>query len=516
VNLSMGSATRRQFVAAAASSITASRARGGDSDPTLMNAMTAVQKAIPLASADPERPTYHFHPPANWNNDPNGTLFYKGWHHLFYQLNPFGTNLVNQHWGHARSKDLVNWEHLPIAIWPSSEKGERAVFSGGAIIADDGLPRLIYTSIGHTRPEQWMVVPEDDDLISWKKFAGNPVLTSAAHGSLAVNQWRDPFLFREDGQVYMVCGGNANTGRGGTGQVQLYRAVKEDLSAWKHLGAVFQALERETYNIECPNLFKLDDKWVLIISPHRSCEYFVGNLDLQKVKFTPETHGILDPGEAYASDISLDDQSRTILWLWGRTNTPPGRGWNGVMTMPRILSIGADGFLRQNAPPEFQKLRGEAKIFPGAQLVDSPLPLEGIPGDAAEIEAEFSADGVATFGFEVGRSAAGKPALTVAIHQAVLTVGNWRAYVGNAERYKLRIFLDRRCLEVDVNNGSVAVYSSLDARTEEQGLAVFGRTADFGFGNYTALNRPAPTVRLESLTAWPLKPASFTLDNFHV
>jgi beta-fructofuranosidase len=516
VKASTGSTTRRQFVAAAASSITASHARGGDSDPTLMNAMAAVQKAIPIASADPERPTYHFHPPANWNNDPNGTLFYKGWHHLFYQFNPFGTNLANQHWGHARSKDLVNWEHLPIAIWPSVAKGERAIFSGGAIIADDGLPRLIYTSIGHSQPEQWMAVPEDDDLISWKKFAGNPVLTSAAHGSLTVNQWRDPFLFREAGQVYMVCGGNANTGRGGTGQVQLYRAVKEDFSAWKHLGAVFQALERETYNIECPNLFKLDDKWALIVSPHRPCEYFVGNLDVQKVKFTPETHGILDPGEAYASNISQDDQGRTILWLWGRTNTPPGRGWNSVMTMPRILSIGADGFLRQDVPPEFQRLRGEGKIFPGAQLGESPLPLEGVPGDAAEIEAEFSADGLAAFGFEARRSAAGKPALTVAIHRALLTVSNWRAYVGNAERYKLRIFLDKLCLEVFVNDGSVAVYSSLDAQTEDQGLAVFGRTADFGFGNSTALNRPTATVRLESLKAWPLKPATFTLDHFHV
>src|SRR5438477_4116596 len=280
-----GSLTRRRFVAGTAASIAVSRARGADSDPDFIKAMEAVQKAIPVAAADPDRPVYHFHPPANWNNDPNGTLYYRGWHHLFYQLNPFGTNIANQHWGHARSKDLVNWEHLPIAILPSPEKGERAIYSGGAIIADDGKPRLIYTSIGHPQPEQWMAVPQDDDLISWKKFAGNPVLTSAAHGSLTVNQWRDPFLFREAGQVYMVCGGNASTGRGGAGQVQLYRAVKDDLSEWKHLGAVFQALERENYNIECPNLFKLDGKWVLIISPHRPCEYYVGSLDIGKVKF---------------------------------------------------------------------------------------------------------------------------------------------------------------------------------------------------------------------------------------
>lgn len=507
-----GSPTRRQFVAASAASIAASRARGADSDPDLMKAMQSVQKAIPLAAADADRPVYHFHPPANWNNDPNGTLYYRGWHHLFYQLNPFGTNIANQHWGHARSKDLVNWEHLPAALWPSPEKGERAIYSGGAIIADDGRPRLIYTSIGHPQPEQWMVTPQDGDLIQWRKFDGNPVLTSAAHGSLTVNQWRDPFLFREAGQVYMVCGGNASTGRGGAGQVQLYRAVKDDLSEWKHLGAVFQPLERETYNIECPNLFKLDGKWVLIISPHRPCEYFVGRLDLDKVKFTPETHSILDAGAAYASNISQDDQGRTILWLWGRTNTPAGRGWNGVMTMPRILSVGSDGFLRQEVPPEFRSLRGEAKIFPGVQLGESPLPLDGVPGDAAEIEAEFSTGNFSTFGFELRR--AGKPAPTIAIERGTLTVGNAKAYVGSAERYKLRLFLDKRCLEVYVNDGSVAIYNFIDAQPGDQQIAVFGRTVNPGFG--TPGTRPPASVRLESLKAWPMKPASFNLDHFHV
>jgi len=500
-----GVATRRQFVAAAAGSLAASRARA-EADSGLIAAMEAVGKAIPVASADPDRPIYHFHPPANWNNDPNGTLFYKGWHHLFYQLNPFGTNIANQHWGHAHSKDLVNWEHLPIAIWPSSEKGERAIYSGGAIVANDGRPRLIYTSIGHPQPEQWMVTPEDDNLISWKKFPGNPVLTAAAHGSVTVNQWRDPFLFREGRQVYMVCGGNVNTGRRGTGQVQLYQATKNDLSEWKHLGAVFQAPDRETYNIECPNLFKLDNQWVLIVSPHRPCEYYIGSLDLNNVKFTPETRGILDAGAAYASNISRDDQGRTILWLWGRTNTPQGRGWNGVMTMPRILSIGSDGFLRQNVPPEFSTLRADAKIFPGAQLGDTPLPLEGILGDSAEIEAEFSAGNFSAFGFEVRRSAAGRPAITIAIERGNLSVGNARAYVGNAERYKIRLFLDKRSLEVYVNEGTVALYNFVEAPPEDQGIAVFARAG----------NRPSAAVRLESLKAWPMKAASFNLDRFHV
>src|SRR5690348_100974 len=176
---------------------------GAAADPAQVKATQAVLDAVPLAESDPDRPMYHFRPPANWTNDPNGTIYYRGWHHLFYQLNPFAARIGSQHWGHARSRDLVNWEHLPIAIWPSEDKGEKAIFSGGAIIAPDGKPRLFYTSIGKPQPEQWMVIPKDDDLIVCEKYAGNPVLSQAAHASGPIAQWRDPFLFKKDAAIYM-------------------------------------------------------------------------------------------------------------------------------------------------------------------------------------------------------------------------------------------------------------------------------------------------------------------------
>ena len=494
--------TRRGLLGAATSAVAIRGVRADEVDPALRQAMESLQNAASTAANDPERPIFHFHPPANWNNDPNGTLYYRGWHHLFYQLDPFGATPGNQHWGHARSKDLVNWEHLPIAIWPSVNLGERAIFSGGAIVANDGRPRIIYTSIGHLEPEQWMAIPNDEDLIAWTKFSGNPVLTTAAHGAVKMNQWRDPFLFREAGQVYMVCGGNANTGRGGAGQVQLYRAVKDDLSEWRHLGCVFQPLERETFNIECPNLFPLDGKWVLIISPHRPCEYFVGSLDLAKARFIPETHAILDAGDAYASNISRDERGRTILWLWGRTNTPPGRGWNGVMVLPRVLSIGPDSFLRQQVPAEFETLRGSGKTLPKQSLGDQPLVLEGVRGDAIELEAEFIAADTSAFGFEVRRSAAGTAAAVVRFQRGMLSVGNTRAYVGNSGSVKVRLFVDKRCIEVYVNDGAIALYTAVEAAPEDRGLAVFARG-------------PA-SVRLESLQVWEMNPATFRLDHFHV
>ncbi len=312
----------------------------------------------------------------------------------------------------------------------------------------------------------------------------------------------------------MVCGGNVPGGRGGAGQVQLYRAVKPDLTEWKHLGAVFNALERETYNIECPNLFKVEGRWVLIISPHRPCEYYVGDLDLERIRFTPYCHAVLDAGDAYASNVSYDDKGRTILWLWGRTNTPQGKGWNGVMTLPRILSIGPDGFLRQQPAPEFAGLRGEPKTFPAAELGDKPMVLEGAPGDAGEIEAEFSGNG--GFAFELRRSPAGKPGAAVSLQRGYLSVGSVRTYVGNANRRRIRIFLDKRCVEVYVDDGLAAVYSSIDAAREDQGIAVLARGGGMFPGGPPATgNRPNPMVRLESLRVWPMKGAMFSLERFH-
>src|SRR5438445_5714872 len=94
----------------------------------------AVQSAVARAAADPSRPIYHFRAPAQWINDPNGPIQYKGVYHVFYQHNPYGDQWGNMHWGHARSSDLIHWEHLPIALAPSKGRGEEHVFSGRCTI----------------------------------------------------------------------------------------------------------------------------------------------------------------------------------------------------------------------------------------------------------------------------------------------------------------------------------------------------------------------------------------------
>lgn len=502
--------TRRTFLSAVAAAQLLPAANTAETvDPPLAKATQAVLDALPLAESDPDRPIYHFHPPANWTNDPNGTFYFRGWHHLFYQLNPYAARLGNQHWGHARSRDLVNWEHLPIAIWPSAELGEDAIYSGGAALAADGKPRLIYTSIGRRQPEQWMVMPKDDELLYWEKYPGNPVLTQAAHGSDPIAQWRDPFLFKTNGATYMVCGGGASNGRG---QVQLYRATKAELTQWQYLGPIFHSLDREVRNFECPNLFPLDGKWVLIVSPNRVCEYWIGDLDVERMQFTPSAHGVLDPGDAYASNISVDENGRTLLWFWGRTNTPPGKGWGSVIAMPRAITVGADGYIRQQPASEFAMLRGALQTFP-ARTLDKPVAIEGAEGDCLELEAVFS--GAGSYGLELRRGQAGNAGLTVTIDRGYVTVGNARAFVGRAERHVLRIFLDKRCAEVFVDDGNAAVYKCFDSEPKNAGIAAFGAPQQPFPGAPQQPTTAAPNPpRLEALKLWPMRGAKFNLDKF--
>lgn len=172
--------------------------------------------------------------------------------------------------------------------------------------------------------------------------------------------------------------------------------------------------------------------------------------------------------------------------------------------------------------------------------------LDGVPGDATEIEAEFSGGGA--FGLELRRLPDGKPAVVVSTQRGTLSVGNVSAYVGTADRYKLRIFLDKCCVEVYANDGVVAVYNPIPAAKSDQGIAVFAQAqAAGGFGSGGRGPGPAPPAatsavagalsvnatqpgapeggcsgrggpprRLESLRIWPMQPATFSPDHFRV
>ena len=63
---------------------------------------------------------YHLKPEKGWVNDPNGLVFFKGYYHIFYQHCPNYEIPWQEpmHWGHARTKDFLTYEYLPVALFP--------------------------------------------------------------------------------------------------------------------------------------------------------------------------------------------------------------------------------------------------------------------------------------------------------------------------------------------------------------------------------------------------------------
>ena len=182
---------------------------------TIASAETAVRAAAPVAAADPLRPVFHFRPPAQWMNDICGALWHAGWYHIFYQFNPFADrcdwSCVTPCWGHARSRDLVHWEHLPIAVAPSLDEGNYQCASGCATHRGDGTPMLFYghTPLPHpdgTRPprQQWAALPVDAELRGWRTLDVGLAPDQSGVPADIAGCWTDMFVFREAGRTFAI------------------------------------------------------------------------------------------------------------------------------------------------------------------------------------------------------------------------------------------------------------------------------------------------------------------------
>jgi beta-fructofuranosidase len=476
--------------------LTAANADSVSGDP-VARAMASMQQAIPQAEADPARPLYHFHAQANWMNDPNGPIYHQGYYHLFYQLNPYGDTWGHMHWGHARSRDLVHWQHLPIALWPSEERGEQHVFSGCTVLGPKGQPLAFYTSIGQGKPaetyaEQWMATG-DKDLLTWRKHPGNPVLAESLHGGVKVFDWRDPFFFQEKGSNYLVLGGNLNQRQGGKAVVNLYRAESNDLTRWRYLGVLFTHPDTNVVNIECPNFFRLGERWVLVVSPHGPVEYFVGDLDLTTFQFKPQHRGVFDLGGNYYAPNSLTDhRGRRIMWGWVN-GFKPGQGWNGCLSLPRSLTIGPHDELLQKPAQELKKLRSEHFRLSDVSLDESPHVINGCKGDCIEVYADVEMWKANVVQLKLRRSEDGTRFIPITLGGNELDVAGAKApfrLQAGEKTVKLNLFLDRSVLEVFAND-RLCFARVIQAQPQDLGLEI---TASGG------------TARLRSFHAWKMRP----------
>ncbi len=414
------------------------------SQDAIQKAMDAVAAAEAAAAADLRRPVCHFRPPAQWLNDPNGPLFFDGHYHVFYQHNPYGDNWGHMHWGHARSTDLIHWEHLPIALAPDHDAGEEHCYSGCATRNAAGDPMIFYTSVGFDgdagRPfEQWGAVSHDG-MTTWKRLAQNPLITVSPSGAPAFGaKMRDPFVFHEEDRTFMVCGADLD----GKPVIPLFEATTGDLTQWEYRGLVYETTADHLRFPECPNFFRLGDKWVLITSPHGPMPAMVGEFNLETLRFEPETEALLDVGsQFYASNILFDPKSRHVLLGWIR-GWEPGHGWNGCLGIPRVLSLDTQNRLIQDFVPELQALHGTSMLKASA-VVDGELVLGELSGDCLEIIVDYDPGDAAEFGLVVGgaRLSCDRRVLEVAGQQVQVDLGE--------DPLRLHLVLDKSVLEVIV------------------------------------------------------------------
>ncbi|MCC6232597.1 MAG: glycoside hydrolase family 32 protein [Verrucomicrobiales bacterium] len=473
---------------------TAEPATLSDGRDAIRRAMESVSNAVARAASDPARPVLHFRPPAQWMNDPNGLLQHRGWFHLFYQHNPYGDTWGHMHWGHARTRDLLHWEHLPIALWPSTERGEEHVFSGSAALNGNGDPTLLYTSIARDRDaashaEQWAAFGSDD-LLTWRKHPGNPALAESLHGERKVYDWRDPYVVHADGRTFLVCGGNLNQAKGGEAVVNLYESVSADFTRWKYRGILFTHPDPSVRNLECPLLFPLGGTWILIVSPHRRVEWFSGVFDVGAGRFLPRRHGLLDYSDQfYAPNAAPDATDRQILFGWVR-GFPEGRGWNGCLSLPRVLSV-AGGVLQQRALPELEQLRTDRKRLRNQEF-DREFVVPDLRGETLDIEATFERGEAASVGLRVLRAPDGSRGVDLRWDGRALEVaGASMSLFGDLTggRVEFRVIVDRSCLEVHAAGQVLTRVVPFHAGETGVSAIADGRGA-----------------RITAFTAWKLKP----------
>jgi beta-fructofuranosidase len=303
--------------------------------------------------ADPSFPALHVRPPQGWLNDPNGLCRIDDRYHVFFQYNPIAPMFGAMHWGHVSSIDLLHWQQHPIALAPRPGHVDQAGCWSGCIVDDDGVPTAVYTANpDHPRNAVVALAKSDRSLIHWQQDELPVLGISRTSG---IDEVRDPFIFVHEGHRYAVQGAGQPSGKP---RLQLYGC--DDLSRWTELGTLLTtddpiASEIASANIwECPNLVRIDGRWVLLLSLWQltaqfrliGVRYLLGDLVAHGQGWTLQatSGGVLDDGPAFYAPQVLSEEDRTLLWGWSweldRTDQQVAdAGWAGVLTFPRELYV---------------------------------------------------------------------------------------------------------------------------------------------------------------------------------
>ncbi|SKD00612.1 levanase [Chitinophaga ginsengisegetis] len=462
------------------------------------------------------RPVYHFTAPKNWLNDPNGLIYIDGVYHLYYQHNPFENKWGHMSWGHATSKDLINWKHLPVAI-PEIEKKDTTtwIFSGSAVLDEHNSSGFgkngkapivaIYTADQpKQQKESQFIAFSNDGGLTYTNYSGNPVV------DIQKKDFRDPsVIWLEDQHKWLM-----TVAVPAEHKVQFYSS--ENLKNWEMLSEFGN--QGDTRKIwECPSLTPLyvdgdpaKKKWLLMVSSGNQdaatgMQYFTGDFDGKT--FTndnkPESQLFVDYGKTFYAAIPYnhlpDNRQMMIGWLMPfETPTSP---WRGQMSIPRDLQLKttASGIRLFQQPSAaistyLHKLPAAKKLTLKAQTINSKaLELSSSKGfntNTNWVDAEFTIGTATDFGFKIAEQVV--VGYNVQRNELYIRDGKDVQHVGIPpanNKIRLQVLVDKSSVEVFVNDGEKVLTTLIFPDKAATGLAVFAENGD---------------VQLNTLKAWDL------------
>ena len=453
---------------------------------------TAVEPASPEELYREQlRPQFHFSSRRGWNNDPNGLVYLDGEYHLLYQHNPYSTEWGNLHWGHAVSRDLVNWTELPVALYPDHLG---AMSTGCAVVdhhntagfADGGGPAIvaIYTA-GHA---SWVedfvqcLAFSTDRGRSWTKYDGNPVI-----GHI-VGRNRDPkVIWHPDTERWIMAlymEGN---------DYALF--ASPNLREWDRLSDM--RLPRTT---ECPEMFPLavngnpdDIRWVFWGA---NTTYLVGSFDGRTFQPQQPARKLQPDGRSYAAQTWSgipDSDGRRIQIAWMR-QTLPGMPFGQFMTVPYSLGLARrDEGLVLTATPvsELEQLRVEEWEAQDIELPAGARVEAEMTGELLDVEVEIELREADAAGLIVR----GVP---VWYNQRLggLFCGAYTAPLSPPDGpLHLRVLVDRASVEVFTDGGATMISGGMVLLDGERSVHLFASGG-------SAVARRVRVSRLRS--AWPI------------
>lgn len=302
----------------------------------------------------------HLKAPGCWINDPNGFIYYKGKYHLFYQCFPYASSWGTMHWGHAVSDDLIHWEHLGIALFPTKYYDANGVFSGNAIEID-GKMVLYYTGVKYLAqdPENCHLALHDlyecsqvritsDDGYHFDNYNDKELVYPVFSDTIGnYNHTKDPKVWKKNDTYYMILGS--------TNKLQIGRLIvskSEDSVNWKVASVLEDA--RLGQILECPDLFEMNGNYYLLASAIKVAPAVEG-YDAQtlygQVSFDEQSGEVVlthpldyvdNGGDLYATQTTLDKDGRRVFLSWMRMpvevqDEATGKAWNGIMCSPRLV-----------------------------------------------------------------------------------------------------------------------------------------------------------------------------------